>query len=124
LLVLGGLAATAVAIGLLVLPPTTPILVVAGALTGGGAGLALTPLLVEISRRSTDADRGSAFALVSAALASALVLGSIGAAPIIATAGFEAIILATIAGLVLAAFVALADPLLARNARSGVPHAG
>ena len=111
-LVLVGLLLTAIAIGLLVLPPTTPILIVAGALTGAGAGLVLTPLLVEMSRRSTDADRGSAFAMLSASLAAALVLGSIGASPIIASAGFEATILASIAGLVIATIVALADPLL------------
>jgi MFS family permease len=108
-LVLTGLLLTVVAIGLLVLPVTTPLLILAGALTGGGAGLVLTPLLVELSHRSTDADRGSAFAMLSAALAGALVLGSIGAAPIIATAGFEATILATILGLFLATLVALAD---------------
>jgi MFS family permease len=117
-LVLTGLLATGVAIGLLVLPPATPVLVLAGALTGGGAGLVLTPLLVEISRRSTDADRGSAFALISAALAAALVLGSIGAAPIIASAGFEATILVTILGLAAATVVALADPGLAASAAS------
>jgi MFS family permease len=121
LLVLAGLLMTAVAIGLLVLPAATPVLVVAGALTGGGAGLVLTPLIVEISRRSTDADRGSAFAMLSAALAAALVLGSIGAAPIIALAGFEATILATIVGLVLASVVALADTGLASTA--GAPRA-
>ena len=117
-LVLTGLFATGVAIGLLVLPPATPVLVLAGALTGGGAGLVLTPLLVEISRRSTDADRGSAFALISAALAVALVVGSIGTAPIIASAGFEATILVTIVGLVAATVVALADPGLAASAAS------
>jgi MFS transporter, DHA1 family, multidrug resistance protein len=120
-LVLTGLLLTAVAIGLLVLPPSTPILVIAGALTGGGAGLVLTPLLVEISRRSTDADRGSAFAMMSAALAGALVLGSIGATPIIASAGFEATILATIVGLAVATVVALADPRLATSAGSRNP---
>lgn len=117
-LMLTGLLLTALAIGLLVLPPSTPVLVLAGALTGGGAGLVLTPLLVEMSRRSTDADRGSAFAMVSAALAGALVLGSIGAAPIIASAGFEATILATIVGLACATVVALADPRLAASAES------
>ncbi len=117
-LVLVGLLLTAVAIGLLVLPVTTAILIVAGALTGAGAGLVLTPLLVEISRRSTDADRGSAFAMFSAALASALVLGSIGVVPIIASVGFEATILATIVGLVLAALVALVDTGLAPTGRA------
>lgn len=117
-LVLAGLFLTAVAIGLLVLPAATPVLIAAGILTGAGAGLVLTPLLVEISRRSMDADRGSAFALISAALAGALVLGSIGVAPIIVTAGFEATIMATIVGLALATLVALADPGLAGPARA------
>lgn len=108
-LVLSGLAVTAIAIGLLVLPATTPILVAAGLLTGGGAGLVLTPILVELSRRSTDADRGSAFSMLSAALAGALVLGSIGVAPVIATVGFEATILVTIGGLAAATVVAILD---------------
>ena len=120
-LILAGLLVTGVAIGLLVLPPTTPILVLAGVLTGGGAGLVMTPLLVEMSRRSTDADRGSAFAMLSAALAAALVLGSIGVAPIIGSAGFEATILASIAGLVVASLVAIADPLLGARRSTAEP---
>ncbi len=116
-LVLVGLAVTVVAIGLLVLPVTTPILILAGVLTGGGAGLVATPLLVELSRRSTDADRGSAFAMFSAALAAAIVLGSIGVAPIIATAGFEATIAVTIAGLAIATVVVLLDKGLAPASR-------
>jgi MFS family permease len=120
-LILAGLLLTGVAIGLLVLPPTTPILVLAGVLTGGGAGLVMTPLLVEMSRRSTDADRGSAFAMLSAALAAALVLGSIGVAPIIGSAGFEATILASIAGLVVASLVAIADPLLGARRPTAEP---
>jgi predicted MFS family arabinose efflux permease len=117
---LAGLAITAVSIGLLLLPPSTPVLVAAGVLTGGGAGLAMTPILLELSRRSTEADRGSAFSLFSGALASALVLGSIGVAPLVAAAGFEAAITASIAGLGLAAVVALGDRGL-RTARGGVP---
>ena len=75
-----------------------------------------------MSRRSTDADRGSAFAMLSASLAAALVLGSIGAAPIIASAGFEATILASIAGLVVATLVALVDPKLgSRDALVAAP---
>jgi MFS family permease len=117
---LAGLAITAVSIGLLLLPPTTPLLVVAGILTGGGAGLLVTPILLELSRRSSEADRGSAFSLFSGALAAALVLGSIGAAPLVAAAGFEAAIAASIAGLALAAVVALGDPAL-RTARGRLP---
>lgn len=121
-LILVGLSLTAVAIALLVLPPTTPLLIAAGGLTGAGAGLVLTPLLVEMSRRSTDADRGSAFAMLSASLAAALVLGSIGVAPIIESAGFEATILASIAGLVVATLVALVDPKLgSRDALVAAP---
>jgi MFS family permease len=117
---LAGLAITAVSIGLLLLPPTTPLLMVAGVLTGGGAGLLMTPILLELSRRSSEADRGSAFSLFSGALAAALVLGSIGAAPLVAAAGFEAAIAASIAGLGLAAVVALGDPAL-RKARGTLP---
>lgn len=109
LLIVAGLLGTAVAIGLLVLPPATPLLIVAGLLTGGGAGVIMTPLLVEMSRRSTAADRGGAFAMFTAASATALVLGSVGVAPIITAAGFEAAIGVTIAGLVLAALLAFAD---------------
>jgi MFS family permease len=108
-LIVIGLAATAVVVVLLVLPPTTPVLIVAGLLSGGGAGLAMTPILVELSRRSGDADRGSAFSLFSAALASALVVGSIGGAPVVAIWGFEVAILLTLAGIVGAAALALSD---------------
>jgi predicted MFS family arabinose efflux permease len=117
ILVTAGLVATAVAVLLLALPPTTPILVIAGVLTGAGGGVVGTPLLVELSRRSADADRGSAFALFSAALAGALVLGSIGAAPIVAVAGFEAAILATLGGLLLSALVSVSDASLRRGPR-------
>ena len=99
ILMLVGLAMTAVMIVLLAFPPTTPLLVIAGLLSGAGAGLVMTPVLVELSRRSGDADRGSAFSLFSVALAVALVLGSIGGAPIVATLGFEAALLATLIGI-------------------------
>ena len=79
-----GLAATGAAVVLLSLPPATPLLVMAGAGTGVGGALVITPLLVELSRRSGDADRGSAFSLLSAANASALAIGSIGGAVIVA----------------------------------------
>ena len=109
LLILAGLATTGVMILLLALPPTTPLLIVAGLLSGGGAGLVMTPILVELSRRSGDADRGSAFSLFSAALASALVVGSIGGAPVVAIAGFEPALLLTLVGIVGAAAVSLSD---------------
>jgi MFS family permease len=81
----------------------------AGAGTGVGGALVITPLLVELSRRSGDADRGSAFSLLSAANATALALGSIGGAAIVAVAGFEVALLATLIGLIGAGLVAMRD---------------
>ena len=109
-----GLLATSVAILLLALPPSTPLLVVAGALSGIGGALVITPLLVEMSRRSGDADRGSAFSLLSAANASALAIGSIGGAVIVGLAGFEMALLATLRGMVGGALVAVRDVGLGR----------
>ena len=58
---------------------------------------------------SGDADRGSAFSLLSVANATALALGSIGGALIVALAGFEVALLATLIGLVGAGLVATRD---------------
>ena len=109
ILMLIGLSMTAVMIVLLALPPTTALLVIGGVISGAGAGLVMTPTLVELSRRSGDADRGSAFSLFSAALAGALVLGSIGGAPLVATFGFEVALLVTLAGIGGAAVLTLWD---------------
>lgn len=114
-LVFAGLALTFVALVLLLVPPTTPILVASGLAGGAGGGLLLTPILLELSRRSTDVDRGSAFSLFSGSLAGAMVLGSIGGAPVVATAGFEAAIVLGIVGLILAGAVVLLDGGLARR---------
>jgi len=107
--VLAGILLTAVGVLLLLPSPTTPMLVVAGALTGAGAALIVTPLLLELARRSGDADRGSAFALFSASFALAIAIGSIGAAPLIDGAGFEATLLVMVGALGLSAVVAVAD---------------
>jgi len=84
----------------------------------------MTPILVELSRRSADADRGSAFSLFSAALATALVIGSIGAAPIIDTVGFEVALLTGLVAVGGAAIVAAADRgLRAHPRRAALPAA-
>ncbi len=108
-LVLAGLAVTAAGVALLLVPPATSLLVVAGTATGSGAALIVTPLLLELTRRSSDADRGSAFALFSAGFAAAIALGSIGAAPIVEAAGFELAVATAMVGLLLAALVAVTD---------------
>jgi MFS family permease len=113
-LILGGLGATACAVVLLTAPTTTPLLIAAGALTGSGGGLVITPLLVELSRRSRSADRGSAFSLFSAANATALALGSIGGAAIVVSLGFPAAMVATFVAIALAAMLTGLDPALRR----------
>ncbi|QXJ21088.1 MFS transporter [Actinomadura graeca] len=107
-LVLSGLIATAIALCLLTLWVTVPGLIIAGVLTGGGSGLVVTPLYVDLSHLSDEGDRGSAFALASAALAGALVIGSVGAAPVVAVAGFGGALMTTLVALGLAAVVAMA----------------
>ena len=108
-LIICGLTVNAASVLLLTLHPTTPLLVVAGLLGGVGGGLVMTPILLELARRSTDDDRGSAFSLYSAALACAIVLGSIGAAPIVETVGFEPALFVGLVGIVAAGVFALAD---------------
>ena len=112
LLIATGAAATAVAIGMLLLPLTTPILIVSGLLGGAGGAVVLTPLLLELSRRSSDADRGSAFALYSGALALAMTLGSIGGAPIVALFGLSAALALGIVLILVAMALTLWDPSL------------
>jgi predicted MFS family arabinose efflux permease len=72
----------------------------------------MTPVLVELSRRSSDADRGSAFALYSGSLASAISLGSIGGAPLVATIGMSATLGIGIALIGASVLLALGDPLM------------
>jgi predicted MFS family arabinose efflux permease len=107
--ILFGIAINIVGVALLLPQPTTPLLVASGVLTGAGAAFIVTPILVALSRRSDDSDRGSAFALFSAAFALALSLGSVGAAAVIDTLGFEVSLSILLVSLALSAIVALAD---------------
>ncbi|HEY6057470.1 MAG TPA: MFS transporter, partial [Candidatus Limnocylindrales bacterium] len=102
-----GLALLLASLGLAALPPTTPLLALSGALNGAGAAIALTPNLVELTRRSDDEDRGSALALYGATLAGGLSVGSVAAAPIVAMAGFEGAVGLGLLGLVAAGTVLL-----------------
>ncbi len=108
LMVVGGVA-TAVAIGMLLLPLTTPLLIASGLLGGAAGGLVLSPVLFELSSRATDANRGSAFALYSGALAGAISLGSIGGAPVVAVFGLSAALAIGIALIGVATALTLTD---------------
>jgi MFS transporter, DHA1 family, multidrug resistance protein len=89
-LILTGAGMTMVAIGMLLLPLATPMLILSGLLSGAGGAMVLTPVTIELSRRSTAADRGSAFSLSSGSLATAIALGAIGGAPIVTLFGLSA----------------------------------
>ncbi len=116
-LVLGGLALTAVGVALLLPVPTTEILFVSGALTGLGAAVIIIPILLALTERSTDTDRGSAFALFNACFAGAIALGSIGTAPLIDALGFETLLVIGSAALIGSAAIAVLD----RDMRSSGP---
>jgi MFS family permease len=107
--ILLGLGLTAAGVALVLPAPTTPILVIAGALTGAGAAFIAVPVTLTLTRRSNEGDRGSAFALFSACFAAAIAVGSIGTAPLIDTVGYETILLATMLALVAAVVITILD---------------
>ncbi|MET1232136.1 MAG: MFS transporter [Candidatus Limnocylindrales bacterium] len=107
-----GIATTAGSLGFLLPPATTPLLIVAGIGTGVGAAFLLPPINFELSRRSTDDVRGSAFALFSFAFSAGVALGSIGISPFIASIGFEVALAVGLGLCLVGGLVVLADPWL------------
>jgi MFS family permease len=107
--ILAGLALTAVGVALVLPPPTTPLLIISGALTGAGAALIAVPVTLTLTRRSNEEDRGSAFALFSVFFSAAIAIGSIGAAPLIDSIGYEALLAATLVAVGLAALITILD---------------
>jgi MFS family permease len=118
--VLVGIAMTALAVVLLFPLPTTEVLILAGTLTGLGAALIVQPLLVALTERSSDADRGSAFAIFNASFAASLALGTVGTAPLIGSLGFDTLLAIALGALGLSAVVALSDSGLRHAVRSAV----
>jgi predicted MFS family arabinose efflux permease len=113
-IVLSGIAITCAALALLLLTPTTPLLIVAGIGTGIGSALFFPIVLIELARRSDRRDRGSAFGLYSVAFGSGIAIGSLGLAPVYAIVGFEPAMAAGILGCATAGIVALFDRALRR----------
>jgi len=118
LLIVVGAGMTMAAVGMLLLPLTTELLVVSGLLGGAGGGIVLTPITVELSRRSSDADRGSAFSLLSGSLAAAMTLGSIGGAPIVAVFGLSAALAISMGLIGVSMALTIGDPSLAAKGRT------
>jgi MFS family permease len=111
--IIAGLLVTLAGIALVLPPPTTLTLVISGSLTGAGAALIIVPINLALTRRSNDADRGSAFALFSASFAAAIALGSIGTAPLIETVGYEVLLSASLVALLVAVVITVLDRELA-----------
>ena len=108
--VLAGLAGTLACVLLLLPPPSTLLFVVAGFFAGAGGILVIGPLLMVMSHRSTDRDRGSGFAFFYVAMALGNAIGSIAGAPLVSTGGFVlAMSVLGVGGLVLSALLALVD---------------
>jgi MFS family permease len=107
--VLAGIALTFAAVALLFAPPTTPVLILSGSVTGVGAALIVQPLMLALTARSGDADRGSAFALFNATFSAGLAIGTIGTAPLIATVGYGTLLATALVALVASGLVACLD---------------
>jgi len=87
-LLIGGIVITAVSNTLLLAPPSLVLLLVTGAGAGIGAAMLYPPILLELSKRSNDSDRGTAMALYSSCFAGAIGAGSLGGAFSVAHFGF------------------------------------
>ncbi|HEY8168857.1 MAG TPA: MFS transporter [Candidatus Limnocylindrales bacterium] len=107
-----GISVTAIALLFLLPPATTPLLVVAGIGTGVGAAFLLPPINFELSRRSTDDVRGSAFALFSFAFSAGVAVGSIGMSLFIASIGFGVAIGIGLSLCLVGGLVVVVDPWL------------
>jgi MFS family permease len=123
-LLLAGTAITAVSLALLLLPPTTPLLVLSGIGTGAGGALVFPVLLIELARRSDSRDRGSAFGLYYVAFGGGIAVGSLGIAPVFDRLGFEAAMVMGIVACLAAGVVAVFDAGLRRDPAEFVAPGG
>ncbi|GAC1325658.1 MAG: hypothetical protein NVSMB2_24340 [Chloroflexota bacterium] len=76
----------------LLLPNTDDVLVVAGVLNGGGAGLTLPPMLAQLSRRSDEETRGTGLAYFSVAFALGMIIGASGGGLLYQAVGYSGLL--------------------------------
>ncbi len=95
-LLVAGCLTTGAAIAVLTVPASLLTLVLAGIGTGVSAALLLPPILLELTRRSDDSDRGTAMALYNTSFAAAIGAGSLGGAVLIGGLGFHGTLLISI----------------------------
>jgi MFS family permease len=107
-LLVAGALTTGLAIALLLIPASLASLLLAGIATGVSAALLLPPILLELTRRSDDTDRGTAMALYNTSFAAAVGVGSLGAAGLVQHVGFNGTLILSILFCLAAAPLALA----------------
>lgn len=97
-----GIMLTMGGIGALFLPASVATLVLAGAGTGTGAGLLITAVVVSLSGKSGEHNRGTAMALGTAAYNVGIFFGGAVAGPVAGAAGFGGVLVVGLVGTVLA----------------------
>ncbi len=126
--VLIGLVGTLACVLLTMLPASTLTFIAAGFFAGAGGILVIGPMLMVMSHRSSDRDRGSGFAFFYVAMALGNAIGSIGGAPLVAVSGFNlAMASLGVTGVLISAVLTLLDGGLGRpsgtSAGSALPEA-
>ncbi len=116
-LALAGIASTVLAVLLLLLPLSDPVLVASGALNGLGGGLIIPPMLAQLSQRSDAATRGTALSYFNVAFATAIVAGSSVGGFLYPLLGFQGLLVAGAALCASGLGVAFRDPLLRQPTR-------
>ena len=107
-LLVSGVVTTGASIAVLLASPSFLTLVVAGVGTGVGAALLLPPILLELTKRSDETDRGTAMALYNTSFAAAVGVGSFGGALLVQHLGFNTALLGALVCCLASAPVALA----------------
>ncbi len=87
-----GLVITLAGIGVLVFPPSIPVLIASGACTGIGAGLLITGVMTDLSNLSSEANRGTAMSTGGGSLSAAFFLGGTISGVLIGPGGFNAVL--------------------------------